>query len=159
MRDEPLFIKFINGLVNHQHIIDTVMDSAKDQKSKDIAAKKKSEAIDLSLFRNDFKNVIVDLIDNGINQRIINYINSYMKPSLEEFIDNSSGSRVNESRHIEIKAEDAPWMEALICYNLCIFIKAYGFKEIKQCATCGKFFSHKGQYAKYCSDACKTINK
>lgn len=157
MRDEPLFIKLLNGQINSSQIIDTVINSAKDKRSLDIATKKKSEDVDLSLFREDFRKVIADLIDNGINQRVINYIDSYMKPSLEEFIETGRGSRVNESRYISIKAEDAPWVEAIICYNLCIFIKAFGFKDIKQCSNCNKFFSHKGQYAKYCSDACKSV--
>lgn len=157
MRDEPIFIKLLNGQVNSDHIIDTVIGTAKDQKSKDIAEKKKGTGVELSLFREDFKKVVIDLIDNGINQRVINYLNSYMKPSLEEFVDFPTGSRVNESRYISIKAEDTPWVEAVVCYNLCIFIKVYGFKEIKQCPNCNKFFSHKGQYAKYCSDACKTV--
>ena len=159
MRDEPLFIKFINGQINYLQIIDTVINSSEDQKSKDIAEAKKGVSVDLSIFRDDFRKVILDLIDNGINQRVINYLNSYMKPSLEEFVDTAAGSRVNEKRYVSIKAEDAPWLEALVCYNLCIFIKVYGFKEIKQCAQCGKFFSHKGQYAKYCSESCKSVGK
>jgi hypothetical protein len=157
VRDEPLFIKFLNGQVNQEQIIDSVIGSSKDQRSKDIAAAKMGAMIDLSIFREDFRKVVGDLIDNGINQRVINYIDSYMKPSLEEFQEPNQGSRMNESRYVGIKADDAPWIEAIVCYNLCIFIKVYGFKDIKQCTSCGKFFSHKGQYAKYCSDVCKQI--
>lgn len=159
MRDEPLFIKFLNGQISYLQIIDVVIETSKDEQSKKIAESKKSSIVDMSLFKEDFQKVMIDLIDNGINQRVINYVNSYMKPSLEEFVESSGGSRVNESRYVSIKAEDAPWLEAILCYNLCIFIKVYGFKEIKQCAQCGKFFSHKGQYAKYCSDSCKAVGK
>lgn len=159
MRDEPLFVKFLNGQISYLQIIDVVIETSKDEKSKNIAESKKDSNIDMSLFREDFQKVVLDLIDNGINQRVINYLNSYMKPSLEEFVESPGGSRVNESRYVSIKADDAPWLEAILCYNLCIFIKVYGFKEIKQCAQCGKFFSHKGQYAKYCSDSCKAVGK
>lgn len=159
MRDEPLFVKFLNGQISYLQIIDIVIETSKDGKSKSIAESKKDSNIDMSLFREDFQKVVLDLIDNGINQRVINYLNSYMKPSLEEFVESPGGSRVNESRYVSIKADDAPWLEAILCYNLCIFIKVYGFKEIKQCAQCGKFFSHKGQYAKYCSDSCKAVGK
>lgn len=159
MRDEPLFIKFINGQLNHIQIIDSVIASSKDDRSKQIAEKKKESDIDLTIFREDFRNAVLDLIDNGINQRVINYLDSYMKPSLEEFLDSNAGSRSGESRYVSIKAEDTPWLEAIICYNLCIFIKVYGFQDIKQCATCGKFFSHKGKYAMYCSDSCKSSGK
>jgi len=152
-----LFINFLNGKYSHSHIIESVIANSKDEKSKEIAIKKRSEDVDLSYFKNDFKKVVLDLIDNGINQRVINYINSYMKPSLEEFIDTGKGSRVNEDRYVVIKAEDTPWLEAIVCYNLCIYIKQYGFNSIKQCSTCHKFFCHKGQYAKYCSDACKVL--
>ena len=157
MREEPLFVKFLNGQISYLQIIDVVIETSKDGKSKSIAESKKDSNIDMSLFREDFQKVVLDLIDNGINQRVINYLNSYMKPSLEEFVESPGGSRVNESRYVSIKADDAPWLEAILCYNLCIFIKVYGFKEIKQCAQCGKFFSHKGQYAKYCSDSCKAV--
>lgn len=159
MRDEPLFIKFLNGQIDHHQIIDTVISTSKDERSKSIAEGKKGIDFDLSIFREDFRKAVVDLIDNGINQRVINYLDSYMKPSLEEFLDTNPGSRSGESRYISIKADDAPWLEAIICYNLCIFIKVYGFQEIKQCATCGKFFSHKGKYAKYCSEPCKISGK
>jgi hypothetical protein len=159
MRDEPLFIKFLNGQITHAQIIDSVLGTSKDQRSKDIAEGKRGAPTDLSIFREDFRNVVIDLIDSGINQRVINYIDSYMKPSLEEFIEPNQGSRMNESRYISIKADDAPWMEAIFCYNLCIFIKVYGFSDIKQCSNCGKFFSHKGKYAKYCSDSCKSVGR
>jgi hypothetical protein len=157
MRDEPLFIKFLNGQINHLQVIDSILSTAKDQRSKDIATGKKDTDVDISIFREDFRRVVLDLIDSGINQRVINYIDSYMKPSLEEFVEPNQGGRAGESRYISIKAQDAPWIEAIICYNLCIFIKVYGFKDIKQCSICNKFFSHKGQYAKYCSDACKSV--
>ena len=55
-----------------------------------------------------------------------------------------------------LKEKDTPWVEAIVCYNFCLYIKMYGISEIKLCPVCSKFFSHKGKYAKYCSDACKT---
>lgn len=158
MKDEPLFIKFLNDQINSEHIIDVVVLAAKEERTREIARKKKGVDVELSIFKTDFRKAVLDLIDNGINQRVINYLDSYMKPSLEEFVEPNTGSRVNDSRYISVKADDAPWIEAILCYNLCIFIKAFGFKDIKQCASCNKFFSHKGQYAKYCSDPCKMVS-
>jgi hypothetical protein len=152
MRIEPLFINFLNKNVCSNDIIKTVIQTAKDERTRRIAHEK--EEVDLLLFRKDFENMILDMIDNGINQRVINFLNSYMKLSLEEYIDSGDGGRINESRYIGIKADDAPWLEAIICYNLCLYIKAYGFKEIKRCSVCNKFFSNKGKYAKYCSEMC-----
>jgi hypothetical protein len=155
MRDEPLFIKFLNSQIDATQVIEAAIAQSKNKRTTDIATAKKKEFVDLSIFKEDFLKVIVDLIDNGVNQRVTNYLDSYMKPSLEEFIEPSQGSRVNESRYVGIKAEDAPWVEAILCYNLCIYIKAWGLKDIKQCPTCGKIFTTRGQYAKYCSEACK----
>lgn len=159
MRDEPLFVKFLNGQVDYTQVIDAAIAQSKNQRTTDIAKAKKEEYIDLSIFKEDFLKVVVDLIDNGVNQRVTNYLNSYMKPSLEEFVEPNQGSRVNESRYVGIKAADTPWIEAILCYNLCIYIKAWGLKDIKQCPNCGKIFTSKGQYAKYCSETCKGVGR
>jgi len=159
MRDEPLFIKYLNGQVTELDVMDIVYNSSKDSLSKQIALNKKNENNDLSIFKIDFKKAVIDLIDSGINQRFINYVNSYMKPSLEEFLESSDSGRAGEDRYIVIKAEDAPWVEAVICYNLCIYIKAFGIHNLKICPVCQKFFSHKGKYAKYCSDSCKLVGQ
>jgi hypothetical protein len=155
MKEEPLFIKFINHQITASNIIETVIISSKDEKSISIAESQMNNKNDLSIFHKDFKNAVEDLIDNGITQRFKNYVDSYMKPSLEEFFDSGIGNRAGERRYIAIKAPDTPWIEAIICYNLCIFIRAFGFSSIKKCSVCGKFFSHKGKYAKYCSESCK----
>jgi hypothetical protein len=78
-----------------------------------------------------------------------------MKPSLIEYVESDNIGKVGENRYISIKEEDTPWFEAIICYNLCIYIKVYGIKAIKQCPVCNKIFSTKGKYAKYCSESCK----
>jgi hypothetical protein len=155
MRSEPLFVRFANGTVSSLDILGSLIATTNHEPSKNIAEKAKELVVDLSVFRKDFCSMIQDLIDNGISQQLINYVDSYMKPSLEEIVDSSNGGRTGERRYVIIKAEDAPWIEALVCYNLCLFIKAYGVKEIKQCYTCKKYFTNKGKYAVYCSDSCK----
>lgn len=157
MKEGPLFIKFLNNEIDYPDIINSVINSSKDERSQTIAQNKKDEIIDFSYFRTDFRKAILDLIDNGITQRLINYIDSYMKPSLLEFEEPNSGSRSGERRHVIIKTDDAPWIEAVVCYNLCVYIRAFGIDSIKQCKTCNKFFTHKGKYAKYCSDQCKSL--
>jgi hypothetical protein len=74
-------------------------------------------------------------------------------------VEGGGGSRAGEKRWVQIKAEDAPWVEAVVCYNLCLYIRMYGIKELKRCPKCQKFFSNKGKYAKYCSDICKPQEK
>lgn len=159
MKEGPLFIKFLNGEIDYIYIIDTIINNSKDERSRVIAQNKREELVNLSYFRTDFKKAIIDLIDNGITQRFTNYVDSYMKPSLLEFEEPNVGRRSGEQRYVIIKADDTPWIEAIVCYNLCIYIRAYGIKSIKQCAVCNRFFVHKGEYAKYCSEQCKSIGK
>lgn len=155
MRREPLFIRFANNQVTEEQLIDTVIDHTSHEPSQKIARKRLKDLPDLSDFRKDFKNLLKDIIESGITREMINYVNSYMKPSLEEVDADVQGGRSGEHREAVLKAEDAPWPEAIICYNLCLYIKAYGIREIKECPICLKFFSNKGKYAKYCSEACK----
>lgn len=154
MRTEPLFIRYANGDATVMDVIGAMADS-EDEKTKQIVEETKSALPDLSVFRADFRKALDDLIDSGINQRLINYVDSYMKPSLEEYMEGSQGSRAGEKRWVTVKEKDTPWVEAVVCYNLCLYMRMYGIQDIKHCPVCGKFFSHKGKYAKYCSDICK----
>lgn len=155
MRREPLFIRFANSQVDGEGIIDAVISGTSHEPSRKIAEEKQKDLPDFSLFRRDFRNLLQDIIESGISRKMINYVDSYMKPSLEEIDIKSEGRRSGEHREAVIKAEDAPWPEAIVCYNFCLYIRAYGVKEIKLCPVCSKFFSNKGKYAKYCSEACK----
>lgn len=155
MRVEPLFIRYANGHTDTYSIIQSFLESNIDEKSKEIATETLKSPPDLIMFRKDFKSLLVDIIDNGINKQAINYINNYMKPSLEEIVEGGN-SRAGEKRQVILKAKDTPWVEAIVCYNLTLYIKMFGISEIKLCPVCSKFFSHKGKYAKYCSDLCKT---
>jgi hypothetical protein len=158
MRTEPLFIRYANGLVEPHSIIGSFLDSNFDDKSHEIATEALEVPPDLTMFKKDFKNLLIDIIDNGINKQAINYINNYMKPSLEEIVEGGD-NRAGEKRQIIIKSKDTPWVEAIVCYNLTLYIKMFGISEIKLCPVCSKFFSHKGKYAKYCSDVCKGDKK
>ena len=147
-RIEPLFVRFANGDSTTMDVLKALED-CKDEKTKEIVSKALENPPDLSVFRADFKNMLSDLAENGVSRRVINYVDSYMKPSLEEFMEGVS-SRSGESRWVAIKADDTPWPEALVCYNMCLYLRVYGIREFKSCATCGKFFTNKGKYAKYC---------
>ena len=156
MKREPLFVRFANGDSTVVDVIDSVASSVKDDKSQEIAKKAREDIPDLDLFKIDLQKALMDLIDNGPDQHFRNYVNSYMKPSLEEIVEGASGNRAGEHRWIKLKAADAPWVEAVVCYNLCLYIHAFGFDRVKRCPVCKKFFSHKTKYAKYCSDDCKS---
>ena len=151
MKIEPLFIRLANRKAGALDIIHSFKESSQDEPSIEIANDAIEKVPDISLFIKDFREVIEDLIDNGVNQRVINYINSYMKPSLSEVLDSSGGER----RWIYLKDAKAPWVEAIVCYNLSLYIKAFGLDTIKNCPVCSKFFTHKGKYSKFCSESCK----
>jgi hypothetical protein len=146
-RVEPLFVRFANGEASAEDVIGA-MSSSKDDKTKEIVAGALTAVPDLSVFRTDFKSMLADLAENGVSRRVINYVDSYMKPSLEEYVEGGAG----ESRWVVVRASDAPWPEAVLCYNMCLYLRAYGIKEFKRCPTCGKFFTNKGRYAKYCME-------
>jgi hypothetical protein len=155
MRREPMFVRFANKLVGTDGVVKSFIDASEHRKSIKIAEDSLENLPDLSVFRKDFGNALEDLIDNGINRQLITYLDCYMKPSLSEVLEGDGRNMTAENRWVLIKSKEAPWIEALVCYNLTLYIKAFGHKELKRCTVCGKFFTNKGKYAKYCSEGCK----
>lgn len=155
MKKEPLFIRYANGITDEVEVARNFLSETEDKKSKEIAEKTLNDMPNLSLFRRDFKQCMQDLIDNGVSNHFVNYVNSYMKPSLLEIVEGNSNNQVGEKRWVTLKDHDTPWIEALLCYNMSLYIKVYGIKELKRCSVCSKFFSNKGKYAKYCTEECK----
>jgi len=152
---EPLFVRYINREVDTIDVVKAFIDQNEDPVSADIAKESYDKSPDLSIFKKDFRAAVEDIIENGISQKFINYVDSYMKPSLIEKVDGYGQTRVNEKRHVLIKEKDTPWIEALLCYGVILYVKAYGIKEIKKCPVCNKIFTTNGKYAKYCSQDCK----
>lgn len=156
MKREPLFIRFSNGIEDAGDVVHSFLDTSDHPKSVSIAKNALNSLPDISLFRRDFKKALKEITESGISKRFVDYVDSYMKPSLLEVVDDGKGSsRLSEKRGIIIKEADTPWIEAIICYNLCLYIRAFNVHAIKCCDVCEKFFTHKGKYAKYCSDECK----
>lgn len=154
-RIEPLFVRYLNKEVSTADVVKTFISLTEDLPSKEIAEETLKSLPDLGVFHKDFKAAIGDLIDNGVNQRFVNYVDSYMKPSLMESVSEGGRTRVNEKRVVFIKERGTPWIEALLCYGVILYIKVYGVKEIKKCPSCSKIFTTLGKYAKYCSESCK----
>lgn len=154
----PLFLRFANGELGADKVAAGFLQSAQDDASKAIAKPAaEGDVYDVEQFRSDFGNCLLDLIDNGPIPAVTSYLNDYMSIALEEVDSHvGRGSYGTSSRYAIIKDPEAPWVEALVCYNLCLYLKAYGREDLKSCKTCRKFFCNKGKYAKYCSDGCKT---
>lgn len=143
----PLFMRFANDLVGPEEIVQGLVDSTEDEKTKEIALNVNISELDLGLFKEDFRSMLDDIISGGVFHPIANYLNAYMEPSLLEH-----GA---QKRWVTIRSEEAPWIEALLCYNLTLFIKAFGKEKLQRCPTCHKYFQLKKFKYKFCSEKCK----
>jgi len=159
MTRSPLYLRFANRELDAEQVVTGFIRSTQDEASKAIATDllEVKGIYDVEDFREYFRNCLKDLIDNGAIPAVTEYLNAYMSSSLEEVGGHvGRGSYGTSSRYAIIKDAEAPWVEALVCYNLCLYIKGYGLEELKSCKTCGKFFCDKGKYATYCSEGCKS---
>ena len=152
----PLFIRFANDQVSKEEIIDGLIEATKDEATREIATQAKESDYDLSQFREDFREMLVDVIANGVYHPAANYVNSYMEPSLLQHMEESSTSSTGtQKRWVSVRRKDAPWVEALVCYNFSLFVKLYSHRKIKVCPNCKSFFVNQKFDYKYCSETCK----
>jgi hypothetical protein len=151
----PMFLRFLNG---ESGVMDLLISF---QESEDpMTAKAAEEALnnppDLSEFKQELEQAVRDIIKEGPGEEFKAFVNHYMEPSLTEELEISkSAMGPGRYQRATVKDPSSTWMEGFICYNLCLYIKAFGLMNLKSCKVCGKIFSHKGQYALYCSDECK----
>lgn len=154
---EPMFISFANGRIDMLDVARRFANSTPDEKAKGLVEElsKNPSSLNTPLFLNTFRVLLKDLIEHGLAPFVTEALSSYTSPSLIQYERRKAvGSSGFDERWVGVKDEGAPWVEGVLCYNLMAFIRLYGASSIKQC-TCGKFFAHKGPYAKYCSEACK----
>lgn len=159
MKHEPLFLRVVN---NRAGVVDAckAFSSSKHPETAKVASavlnKEEPYKYDFETFRGDFQECLLDLIDNGITPQVKSYLDSYMAPALEEDVEEESYSQKGATRRsVHIKDGEQPWAEALVCYNLCLFISTGELSQLKKCKKCGRFFTGRGKYAAYCGDACK----
>jgi hypothetical protein len=158
MKREPLFLRFVNSTADAADIARSLVEGSKDEATVEVASKvlQNEEFGDLKQFRADFANMLEDLIDNGPIPPVRQYLTDYMEPSLSEYANDSAVHNTGMTdRWVSIKDPEAPWMEAIVCYNLCMYLKGFGGKDLKRCPVCFNFFNHKGPHAVYCSQVCK----
>jgi hypothetical protein len=153
---EPLFIRFLNKEVHGSDLL-TIFSKSPDPFTSETATKALGkESPDLTPFRNELKEAVLDIIKEGPGEEFKAFVNHYMEPALIEDVQHRSTQwGDNLSRVARIKDEESTWLEGFLCYNLCLYIKAIGLENLKSCRVCGKFFANKGRYAVYCSESCK----
>lgn len=158
-RRNPLFMRFLNKEVGVADLLSAYTQSP-DSLTVSTAEKALLNPPDLMAFRGELLEAVHDIIHGGVGQEFIAFVNNYMQPSLDEDV-STSPSQLGEdmSRSARVKDPDTPWVQGMLCYNLCLYIKAFGLENLKCCKVCGKFFDHKGKYAVYCNDKCKTSAK
>lgn len=156
---DPLFLKFLNREISVDGMLQ-IFSKASDPQTSEAALSLIDKPPDLEEFRKEFVEAVNDIVGKGVGEEFKAFVNNYMEPSLEENIQTSEGQLgQNLSREAKVKDPNAPWLQAYVCYNLCLYIKAFGLDALKKCKVCAKFFCHKGKYAIYCSDQCKIEGK
>lgn len=151
----PLFLRFLNG---ESGVMDLLVSFQESDHSE--TAKAAEEAIanppDLSEFKQELNEAVRDLIKEGPGDEFKAFVNHYMESSLTEELEISKNDMgPGRLQRAYVKDPNSTWIQGFICYNLCLYIKAFGLMNLKSCKVCGKIFGNKGQYALYCSDECK----
>lgn len=155
-RDAPLFIRVVNGRADAHDIAQGLLKGTKDPTTKELAETTDLSQFDISLFVQDMKALLRDLKSEGLTKNIINYLDDYMSVSLlmhDE--DSSAGISGRKGYWLSIKDAEAPWVEAIVCYNLSAYLKLYGHNGIQECPACRKFFVQGKMKYKFCSESCK----
>lgn len=159
MSKNPLFLKFINKEISIIEMLSSFSRS-KDSYTASAAIELMDNPPDIEEFRKEITDAVSDIIKEGSGKEFTAFVDNYMAPSLVEDIETKRGTRgENVSRSVRVKDKDSPWVQGIICYNLCLYIRAFGLGELKKCKVCSKIFAHKGKWALYCSDPCKIRNR
>ena len=157
----PLFVKFLNWQGDKYSIelmLDTLAEGFENEADQDIALNRKKDLNDdyltnLSNFQKVFKDYMLQTHKTGIiSETFVAWMDNAFK-YIEEKVNNYAK---DEIRILTIKDSEGSWLEGIVIYNFIMTFNYYGADIIKQCPVCSDFFSHKGKYAKYCSDGCKT---
>jgi len=152
----PLFLRFINSENTVSDILQLFSQST-DKYTAETAVKTLDNPPNLEQFKEELTAAVNDLIQAGMDEAFKAFVNHYMEDSIvEDVTSERTQFGENVSRIARLKDENTPWVEAFICYNLVLYIKGFGLDCLKKCRVCGKIFAHKGKYAVYCSNPCKS---
>jgi len=161
LEHNPLFVKFLNwrgDKYSIENMLDTLSQNFEESKDQEIVLNRIKNIDDqflnnISSFQKVFKGYILQTISSlSVSNDFVSWMDNAFK-YVEEKVNVYAK---DESRSLGIKDADGRWFEGIIVYNFIMTFNYFGANIIKQCPICSEFFSHKGQYAKYCSDACKT---
>jgi len=159
LKNNPLFIKFLNwkgDKYSIEKIMFDLIDSFQDQRDKDIVTNQslnEDYLNNLSNFHIVFKkNIQQTIIDKNISENFVSWMDNAFKYVEEKVAIYAK----DEVRYLSIKEEKGRWFEGIVIYNFIMTFNYFGADIIKQCPICSHFFCHKGRWAKYCSEPCKS---
>lgn len=157
----PLFINFLNWKGDKHSVellLERLSNNLKNQKDKDQAILKSSRLseeylLNLDNFHKVFKKYILEtILSKTVSDEFLTWLTNsykYIKAELSE-------EGLNQSIELEIVDHEGPWFESIICHNFVMTFNYFTAEIIKRCPVCSSFFCHKGKYAKYCSEGCKS---
>jgi len=157
----PLFIKFLNwkeDTYTFEKFLTSLAESFNDEEDKQVVLDKLNNLDDTYLtnignFKRVFKTYMTQaVVKETVSEEFTNWMNNAFKYVGAK---NETYAK-DESHEITIKDASGRWFEGIVIFNFIMTFNYFGMKIIKICPVCSSFFSHKGQYAKYCSDGCKT---
>ena len=151
----PLFLRFITRKVSITDLLNSFASSP-DSYTSSAAQSALENPPDLEDFRKELEEAVREIIKDGPTEEFKAFVNHYMEPSISQFSDSTKGPFGENRKHTAfVKDAEGPWIQGLICFNLSLYIKAFGLESLKACKTCGNLFSHKGRWAVYCEEICK----
>jgi len=157
---EPLFVRYLNGEIGILEMMDSFSRMTEDTYTLKAIENARTAFPDMSGFKEELKGAVLDIMNKGLDEAFKFFVNHYMESSLAEDIKTAKSSLGdNITRTARVKDENETWIQGLICYNMSLYIRAFGLDNLKMCRICQRFFSNKGPYAIYCSDSCKKIGK
>lgn len=149
-----MFLRFINRETGVSELLNSFAKSS-DKKTADAAIESLKNIPDIEEFRQELEEAVRDLIQEGIGEEFKAFVNNFLSALEEDIITKDTSQGENRSQIARVKDIEGPWIQGFICYNLCLYIKAFGLENLKSCKVCEKLFAHKGKWAVYCSDLCK----
>ena len=158
LSQNPMFIKFLNWS-GDKYSVELTIKSLEESFTSESDKKAVRETIpndeylkDLDGFIKKFRIYMsAAILNKSVSDEFLAWLSNSFKYIQEEV----SLYNNNETRSVHIKEPKGRWLEALICYNFIMTFNNFGMDIIKRCP-CSKFFAHKGKYAKYCCEECKS---
>jgi hypothetical protein len=155
----PLFLRFINRKIGVFDLLNSFASSP-DPLTAETARNAADSPPDLEEFRQEMEEAVRDLSKEGLGEEFKAFVNHYMVDSITQVTDNKKTPFGENRSHLAyVKDPDSTWIQGFLCFNLSLYIKAFGLDNLKTCKTCGALFAHKGKWAVYCEDSCNPKKK